>query len=250
MALRRHLALAVLVGGQPTATTQGQVNVPTSDVLNRVMQIHYPTSPESGTAFTIEIDKRQYLITARHLVQGIKQQDQVELKKSTNWVTVPVTVINTDTNADIAVLVLPAQITTAYPVSPTFEHSVIGQDVYFLGYPYGLYIPTQGGFNVAFEKKAIISSAITDSNGIPYIFLDGHNNPGFSGGPIAFKNVRDGHWHIGGVVIGYRWEPNGIVNSTDTTAFVKENTGIVVGVSIDVAVKAIKAHPIGPPITY
>jgi hypothetical protein len=214
------------------------------------MQIHYPAAPVSGTAFTIEIDKRQYVITARHLVQGIKQHDQVELKTSAKWVTVPVTVIDTDTNADIAVLAPPAQITTAFPVSPTLNGSVIAQDVYFLGFPYGLYVPLVGGFNAAFIKKGIISSEITDPKGTPYIFLDGHNNPGFSGGPIAFKNVRDGHWQIGGVISGYRWETNGVVNTTDTNAFVKENTGIVIGVSIDVAVKAIQAHPIGPPITF
>ncbi|HZM06560.1 MAG TPA: serine protease [Candidatus Saccharimonadales bacterium] len=206
------------------------------------MQIHLPYSNDSGTAFTIEVDKRQYLITARHVVSGIKAHDKVELKVSSEWVLCPVTVIDSDTNADITVLAAPAQLTTAYEVNPTLVGSVLAQDAFFLGFPYGLYIPMTN-FNIAFVKKGIISGFLTDSNGIQLAFLDGHNNPGFSGGPIVFKNVGNGVWHIGGVVSGYKWTPGEVVG--DPKSYVKENTGIIVVTSIDVAVKAIKANPIG-----
>ncbi len=213
------------------------------------MQIQYADPNSFGTAFTIEIEKRQYIITAGHVVQGIKRRDEVRLKTSTNWVVVPVTVIDTPANADIAVLAPPQQITTAFPVIPSLGGAIMAQDVYFLGFPYGLATPMRD-FNIAFIKKGIFSSIVADANGIQLIYLDGHNNPGFSGGPIAFKNSGSGEWQIGGVITGYRWATNGVISRTDTNAFVKENTGIVVGVSIDIAVKAIKANPIGPLITW
>jgi len=230
-----------------TSSTQAQVNVPTVNIINRVMQIQYSTN--WGTVFTIEVDKRQYLVTARHLVDGIKPRDQVKVKNSAEWVVLPVTVIDTDTNADIAVLAPPQQLTSSFTALPSIEGAVIAQDVYFLGYPYGLFVPMQN-FNAAFTKKGIISSIIHDTNGIDRIYLDGHNNPGFSGGPIVFKHAWDGEWHICGVISGYNWTASKVVNGGNTNAYVQENTGIVLGVGIDAAVKAIKAHPVGPLVTY
>ena len=105
-------------------------------------------------------------------------------------------------------------------------------------------------FTAAFIKKGILSSEITNPNGIRTIFLDGHNNPGFSGGPIVFKRPDSPEWNIGGVVSGYVWKANQVISVTDTNSFIKENNGIVIGEDIDSAIKAIKANPVGPLVTY
>jgi heme/copper-type cytochrome/quinol oxidase subunit 2 len=47
------------------AATVAWAQVPTSNVLYRVLRIKTATS--TGSAFTIEVDGKQYLITARHL---------------------------------------------------------------------------------------------------------------------------------------------------------------------------------------
>ena len=179
----------------------------------------------------------------------MKPHDQIMVKNFKEWVTIPVTQINSDSNSDIAVLVPPTQLTTAFPIQATMSGAIFGQDFYFLGFPYGLSLPMQN-FTAPFFKKGVLSSEITNPNGIRTIFLDGHNNPGFSGGPIVSKRPDSSEWNIGGVVSGYMWKANQVISATDTNAFIKENTGIVIGEDIDSAIKAIKANPIGVLVTY
>ena len=62
------------------------------------------------------------------------------------------------------------------PLFPGHKGLVWGHDVFPLGYPYG-----GTGGPAAFIKKAIVSA----ENGTE-IFLDGHNNKGFSDGPIVY----------------------------------------------------------------
>ena len=81
----------------------------------------------------------------------------------------------------------------------------LGQEVYFLGYPYGLYTTfgDQGG--VALIKHACISARVACSAIYPdgdkdtmLILLDGLNNPGFSGGPIVAPDIFCPHIQISG----------------------------------------------------
>ncbi len=60
----------------------------------------------------------------------------------------------------------------------------LSQDAFFLGYPFGMgtYIHEVQAW--AFVKKGIISS-FGKLGGVRRIFLDGMNNPGFSGGPVV-----------------------------------------------------------------
>src|ERR1700730_12291840 len=55
--------LTILVSFSPCASSQV-----TSNVLLRVLLIKTPLG--SGTAFSMDIDGRQYLITAKHMVKG------------------------------------------------------------------------------------------------------------------------------------------------------------------------------------
>jgi hypothetical protein len=54
-----------------------------------------------------------------------------------------------------------------------------------------------------FVKKAIIS-AYDVVNGINIWYLDGINNPGFSGGPVVFNRHGSTDWHVAAVVSAYR----------------------------------------------
>jgi hypothetical protein len=45
-----------------------------SNVLLRVKKIE--VGPSSGTAFTIEVDRRQYIVTAKHVVATLKGTDE------------------------------------------------------------------------------------------------------------------------------------------------------------------------------
>lgn len=91
------------------------------------------------------------------------------------------------------------------------------------------------GFPIPFVKKGIISSFITDSLGTTQIFLDGHNNPGFSGGPVVVTNFGNETKHkmrIIGIVSAYLNENK--ITKTPIGDFVnKENSGIVLTYAFD-----------------
>jgi hypothetical protein len=124
-------------------------------------------------------------------------------------------------------------------------------------------------------KKGIISGT-ADINGAKLIFLDGHNNPGFSGGPIVYRdfNKSDLVFKLAGVVSGFlpettpvlkpkEIEPTQVTREdiakglilrkkdqwyklTETEDAVQLNTGIVRGFAIEPVLDLIRKHPIGP----
>ena len=55
----------------------------TSNVLLRVLMIR--AGDKIGSAFTIDVDGRQYLVTAKHVVANLKERDTVEVWKSEAW---------------------------------------------------------------------------------------------------------------------------------------------------------------------
>jgi trypsin-like peptidase len=261
--------LLVLVSGRQTLA---QI---TTNVLSRVLMIQIGAI--QGTSFTIEVDEKQYLITAKHLVTALNSEDTVQIRKDDHWLPVKVKVFRCDDPIDIAVLVPPAQITVHFPLEPTIEGIRLSQDVFFLGFPYGIFSMLEL-HPIPFIKKAIMS-ALTNENGIGRIFLDGHNNQGFSGGPIVFRDLRRNNevYKVAGVISGYRFDitpvatpekikreqvkPEDIAQArlfekdghlfrlNDTEMQVRFNTGIVHGYSIKHAIDLIHTNPIGPKIS-
>jgi S1-C subfamily serine protease len=187
----------------------------TSNVFRRVLMIRPAGSDSFGTAFTLEVDGRQYLITAKHVIEGLKAEGTVELRQGETWSPVHVTVFRCDDPIDIAVLVPPKQLTVTYELEPTMKRIVYGQDVYFAGFPYGLFTSGQNvnaGLPLAFIKKAVIS-ATTSDRGAVVMFLDGHNNPGFSGSPIVYRDLGQNRitFKLAGVVSGFRFDRNAVL---------------------------------------
>jgi hypothetical protein len=124
------------------------------------------TKKSIGTAFVIEVDHREYWITAKHIFTGIENAPpgvfttktveanvlfpfaRINTGKDQMWVTVKFTTI--DPGKDIDILVLapehtfakylpPDSMKPASDADPTAENALvpIGGDCEFLGYPYG-----------------------------------------------------------------------------------------------------------------
>ena len=92
------------------------------------------------------------------------------------------------------------------------------------------------GFPIPFIKKAIISSFITDASDVTRIYLDGHNNPGFSGGPVVISNNNDGsdnQMRIIGVVSSYLNDIKVLKTKTGNYN-ITENSGIVLSYHFDI----------------
>ena len=98
------------------------------------------------------------------------------------------------------------------------------------------------GHPVPFVKRVTVSTLF----GKPY-FLDGHNNPGFSGGPVVFCPPARKEFQVAAVVSGYRSARAPIRDDEDrdTEFHLRENTGIVVAYDVNEAVALIRANPIG-----
>jgi hypothetical protein len=215
----------------------------TANIYERVMKLTTPNG--SATAFTLEIDGRQYLITAKH---AVPEADPVAMRlelRAEVWECELTRLPGVTGDADIAVFALEQPMTPTLPTVPTLDGVMFSQDVYFLGYPYGLAMQMAPGVDTyAFVKKAILSASNHTAEGGHVLYLDGFNNPGFSGGPMVFYHQQTNEPHIGAVVSGYRIDPQQVVlgDEQELELFVRANSGIVITYSIQHALDAIAAQ--------
>jgi hypothetical protein len=276
------LSLLILTVGVPKIGAQVTANV-FERVLN--VRVNAGTSHEgTATAFTMDVDGREYLITAKHVVAGLKDEDKIDIFMNDNWSPLRVKIFRCEDPIDIAVLVPPYQLTVNFELSFNQVNFVFGQDAYFLGFPYGIQMSghgVNGPYPLAIIKRGTISGQreIDRSKKAVVILLDGYNNPGFSGGPIIYRDLNQGGvvLKLAGVVSGFmpevvpvlkkhgirtpadagdaaKSQPWRIQQNSDGSYFeyidtdtsVSLNTGIVSGFMIEPAVDLIRKHPIGP----
>jgi hypothetical protein len=226
----------------------------TNESLTRTFRIKY--GKFVATCFTLDFEGRQYLITAGHLLESFPPGGVVEIMRNNIWHPVPCTLIGRNylkhTSLDVAVLATPHPIWSPHPCEPSTKDIVLGQDVYFLGFPYEMSMPSgqaNGFFPLPLVKKACVSMFdFSSPTGPWHLMLDGHNNPGFSGGPVLFAPKGYGSANkIAGIISSYRNHPNPVlVNNLPSSGIVLENSGIINVCSIDHAIQIIKARPIGP----
>lgn len=250
--MRRSPTLSVLLALSLAAA--GWAQTPTSNVLYRVLRIR--TAISTGSAFTIEVDGKQYLITARHLLKGFGNEGEIELWIEGRWSRIRARAIYPSRElVDIAALDLGRLVTITFPLTASSGGLTLGQQVYFLGYPYGLgtsvFEPAPPGFGeVPFLKSGIVSALDDRDPEANILYLDGHNNPGFSGGPIVFWHPESGSFRVAGVVRGYRNESLPVLKKQqldDAGAkayqdlYTRANSGIVIGYDIRHIVEAIRA---------
>ncbi len=210
---------------------------------------HIKIGQSAGTCFTIDIDNKQYIVTAKHVVSNFIGTSNIEIFHEKQWKTIEVNVVgHCEGEIDISVLATNIQISPTFPLEATSAGLTYGQDVYFLGFPYGMtgeMGPINRNFPLPFAKKAIISS-MSFENKTEICFLDGHNNPGFSGGPVIFKKPNSMEYKVCSVVSGYRYEEEPIYQNGKPIPFeLRANTGIVITYGVKHAVDLIEANPIG-----
>jgi len=174
----------------------------TANIIHRVFRI--TDGATSGTAFTIDVDARQYLITAKHVVPDLTVAARLQIFSSGTWTPLSADFVGAASgDADVTVLSARRQLTDPkLPVTPSMDGLIYSQDVFILGFPYDVepnLLFGDGGFPMPFVRKAIV--AAMDRN---TLILDGHNNPGFSGSPVCFFRPNERDVRIAGVVSGYQ----------------------------------------------
>ena len=228
--------------------------VPTANVLQRTFQFAFDGS--SGTCFTVDHNKRQYIVTAKHIVEDITSSATIKIRHDESWKDCQVNLVGhcgeivdiVEEAVDISVLAADFQLSPTLPLPTNPDKISLGQDVYFLGFPYGL--NTKVGklnrdFPIPFIKKAILSATYGKFD---LMFLDGHNNPGFSGGPVILSqtNNQSNSFSVAGVISGYKREMRPVFLAGERTNLkFKYNTGIIFAYGIDHAIHLINQNPIG-----
>lgn len=227
----------------------------TANVFRRTFFIKYGQS--TGTAFTIDHGGKQYLVTARHVCPSIADGNTIAVYRHGQWLDWPVKVVGAGTPGnledDVIVLALDAQVSPSFSMPATSAGLVWGQDVYFLGFPYGLHTANapNDGYPLPLIKRALMSGSVGQQ--VETFLLDGHNNPGFSGGPAVFRPVGspNGEFRVFGIVSAFKSENIPITFQGNQTGLSSPaNTGIVVCPAIKRAVDFIEANPIGPALSY
>lgn len=226
----------------------------TANVIHRVFHFQYKMG--QGTCFAMDVNNKQYLITAKHCVTNISKSDRIQILYQKQWQYLDVILLGeAEGDIDIAVFRPSIQLSPNLPMEPSLNGIIYGQDVYFLGFPYSLGI-TGGGINRDFPlplvKKAIISMIPSGEDEIQIFYLDGHNNPGFSGGLVVFCTPYqppsiDNPYKVAGVITGNRtmYEPVYDEQKKRTHLTHKYNTGIIIAHSINYALDIINANPDG-----
>ncbi len=131
----------------------------------------------------------------------------------------------------------------------TSDKLILGQDVYFLGYPFGKFSEVFGmnrGLPIPFVKKGIVSALHAKTPGNEILWIDGHNISGFSGGPVVIVH-KDLDYKVAGVISGYKlyYENIRLKDEVIPETYVSLNSGLIVAYPIDHALEIIKNHPFG-----
>lgn len=238
---------------------------PTINMLQRVLMIEYKS--QRGTVFSIDIDGREYWVTARHILTGAKGKPYGNYPDKTidvkllnpggdgeQWLPEKFTVLQPTDDVDVAVLIPAAALLHDVHSSPpaTSQGLTFGGDCEFLGYAYGggwrARWDTGKSFWMPYIKRCGVSGLDADTH---MWILDGINNAGFSGGPVIHGTGND--LKIAAVISGYHLEPTDVIRGDakgDTVAAARDkvnlNSGFILAYDISHAVGLIKKNPIGP----
>jgi hypothetical protein len=284
-ALRITVFTLLLVAISRSESRAGSLDNVAGNTLSSTLMLR--TSNGQGTGFTVNVDGRQYLVTVRHLVTGLGSQGRVEVAKNDEngeiaWDEYTMKIFRCSGSTDIAVLIPPGLLTDADPLEPQDSFN-IGQDAYFVGFPFGMYSRAKVNYRrpIPLIKHGLVSGVRYEpSDGSDLILLDGFNIFGFSGSPVTYWSPPN-HSRLLAVISGFRpdysevlvrkeirqqdikredaergrvYEEDGhiyllvdkkVVNKP-AHEMVIVNTGIVRAYGIKAAIDLIKLHPIGP----
>lgn len=257
------------------------IGQPTSNILTRISMLE--SAFGRGTVFSIDVDKREYWITAKHVLTGAehppygsinKRSERLKILQGHEWLTVDFSVLDPGEDIDIVVLA-PSRLLLNNPLpslTPSRNGVMMGGNCQFLGYPSG------NGWPVTFDQGTLTWLPYVKHCGVSALpqgdkrfwTLDGINNAGFSGGPVTY--LTGPQQQVFAVISGYLTEPADVITSqlpatpsppqppaqlkqsqaktkkegTRHKQMVNGNSGFIIAFEIEYAIDAIHKNPIGP----
>ena len=215
---------------------------------NILYRTFFIRAEQYGTAFALEFGGKQYLVTAKHLLHPYASSFNLQVFYNKQWLSGRAEVVGRARGEiDIALLRVAQQLTPpAYEVAVGFGEIELGQDVYFLGYPFKMWVDygeLTVGLPSPFIKKGTLSAV--QINEPKLLYIDAINNEGFSGGPLYFfPRARPQEVRIAGVVSKYKTEQEAVLDSEGqaTDMVVPYNTGFMVVYDIKYAIALAEAQ--------
>ena len=207
------------------------------------------------TAFTVDKDDRQYLVTAYHVIDGIGQSHCIDIFHEGRWKRIPIGIVGIDEELDVAVLACNLQLSPQYSLEPTAANMTYGQQLYYLGFPFGWdsgNSKMNRGFPMPFVKSATLSAM--PAEGRKTLFLDTILNKGFSGGPVIFQPSGQSDYRVAGVVVCYptpilepivNEEGEPVKDPDGEDLYFQENPGLAVATDILRVTELIDGNPRG-----
>ncbi|HET9921911.1 MAG TPA: trypsin-like peptidase domain-containing protein [Ktedonobacteraceae bacterium] len=168
-------------GGGPPIPQLGTANIEAvreaviAKVQPAVVQINTRTGNGGGLGSGVIIDKRGYIITNNHVVQGAQSVEVILYGGET----IPAQIVGTDPPDDLAVVKItpPAHITLTVAILGDSSQLRVGQDVLAIGNPLGITQTVTSGIVSALNR---VVGTIPDA-----IQTDAPINPGNSGGALV-----------------------------------------------------------------
>lgn len=176
---------------------------PTTNILARTF--HIRTSERQGTAFTVDVNRKRYLVTAQHVV-GTKPLESVEIRTNSGWRALRVESVSPPVQGiDVSVLAPKERLHChGYPIELGSDQKVsLGQDVYYCGFALGLSTPTN--FTDFAYPMPLVRKGMVSSFDLHHSFIDGTVNRGMSGGPVF--TMKGNTPEVIGVVAHFFIEP-------------------------------------------
>jgi S1-C subfamily serine protease len=221
------------------------------EILSRTVFIRQKGRNDGGSAFILDYKGKLYLVTARHVIEGVSTSGAIiEVQRSDKWedyYTVK-TLYPSSADADIAVFETNETAAQPFGIAPTGTSTTagvtFGQQVWFIGYPFGMSsVPATGSTIGAlpFMKRGSMSAVDASNPDAVVYYIDGFNNPGFSGGPVVYWEFATHAYKIMAVVKGYRTDTAKVlINRQQVDTNILVNSGILVSYSIQHAIDAIE----------
>jgi hypothetical protein len=234
------LALAVFLSFALPLIAQDAVP---AEILQRTVLIK--VGDAYATAFTIDYQGKLYLVTARHVVAALPDTNAtLQVKQGDEWAELHTvrTLYPPSKEVDIAVFETGDKVSTPFQITAVRKGvgAALGQQIWFLGYPWAMGSRFMNG-EIPFVKRGTMSAVDHTNPDAVIVYIDGFNNPGFSGGPIIYWDLGTHTYGILGVIKGYRDDTAKLmVNGGKVDTQLVVNSGILVGYSIQHAIQAIE----------